>query len=78
MIGWLYRLLVGRFGCRHQWDAINQIVTPVPDYTPSPALLRQACDTETPMLIPEIDIDRVTYVLRCTLCGDMKNHEVRP
>ena len=77
MIGWLYRLLVGRFGCRHQWDAINQIVSQAPSQ-PIELPRGQVHDSEIPMLIPEISIDRVTYVLRCTLCGDMKNHEVRP
>ena len=77
MIGLLYRLLVGWFGCRHQWDTYNQIVSQTPSQ-PIELPRGQAYDSEVPMLIPEIDIDRVTYVLRCTLCGDMKNHEVRP
>ena len=77
MIGLLYRFLVGWFGCRHRWDTINQIVSQAPSQ-PIELPRQQVHDSEVPMIIPEISIDRVTYVLRCTLCGNMKNHEVRP
>lgn len=61
MIGWLWRVIVGRFRaeprCAHQWE-IHATVTLHDDHT-SKRLPVGYC-----------------YVLRCKLCGDMMQRKV--
>lgn len=53
MIGWLYRMIVGRFHrCSHRWDVVRQS---------HGRYVRGGGDVHT-------------WTLRCTACGEMKNH----
>lgn len=61
MIGWIWRVLVGRFSmpplCAHKWAvrATFRLTRRKPDGTELPS--------------------GESYVLRCSDCGEMKNHD---
>jgi len=64
MIGWLWRVLVGRFSmppiCAHKWEIHEQIEV----------MAERLMPTDEPVAIGR------KYVLRCQDCGDMREFRV--
>jgi hypothetical protein len=56
MLGWLWRVLIGRFGCSHEWEVLDSVTV----LGPHPTELESTICVGT------------KYHLQCMNCGTVK------